>query len=75
MRRESSENWARWFRYAPIMYAEPSKQEEVLLAVRNAAKVRVFGAGQSFNEANVSDQLLISLDNYGGLVSKGVAAT
>jgi FAD/FMN-containing dehydrogenase len=41
--------------------------------VRNAAKVRVFGAGHSFNEGNVSDQLLMSLDNYSGLVSKDPA--
>jgi D-arabinono-1,4-lactone oxidase/FAD binding domain len=66
-------NWAGRFRYAPIMYAEPSAEEAIARAVQNAKKVRVFGAGHSFNEGNVSDQLLISLDNYSGLVSKDLA--
>jgi L-gulono-1,4-lactone dehydrogenase len=73
VRRGVFRNWAGRFRYAPIMYAEPSKEEEIVWAVRNTAKVRVFGAGHSFNEGNVSDQLLISLDNYSGLVSKDQA--
>ena len=58
---------------APIMYAEPSTEEAIARTVQNAKKVRVFGAGHSFNEGNVSDQLLISLDNYSGLVSKDIA--
>jgi FAD/FMN-containing dehydrogenase len=72
-RRGVFQNWAGRFRYAPIMYAEPSKEEEIVRAVRDAAKVRVFGSGHSFNEGDVSDQLLISLDNYSGLVSKDLA--
>src|SRR5688572_8892468 len=73
VRRGVFRNWAGRFRYAPIMYVAPSKEEEIVGVVRKAAKVRVFGAGHSFNEANVSDQLLISLDNYSGLVSKDLA--
>ena len=73
VRRGVFRNWAGRFRYAPIMYAEPSTEEEIVGAVRNSAKVRVFGAGHSFNEGNVSDQVLISLDNYSGLVSKDLA--
>ncbi len=57
------------------MYAEPSEEVEIVRAVRNAAKVRVFGAAHSFNEGNVSEQLLISLDNYSGLVSKDLATS
>jgi FAD/FMN-containing dehydrogenase len=53
--------------------SEEEEEEEIKQAVRNAAKVKVFGAGHSFNEGNVSDQLLISLDNYSGLVSKDLA--
>ena len=41
--------------------------------MRGSAKVRVFGSGHSFNEGNVSDQVLISMDNYSGLVSKDLA--
>jgi FAD/FMN-containing dehydrogenase len=73
VRRSIFRNWARRFKYAPIMYVAPSEEEEIRQAVRNAAKVRVFGAGHSFNEGNVSDKLLISLDNYSGLVSKDLA--
>jgi D-arabinono-1,4-lactone oxidase/FAD binding domain len=73
VRRGVFRNWAGRFRYTPIMYAEPSTEEEIVGAVRNSAKVRVFGAGHSFNEGNVSDQVLISLDNYSGLVSKDLA--
>jgi hypothetical protein len=73
VRRGVFRNWAGRFRYAPTMYAEPITEEEIVQAVRDAAKVRVFGAGHSFNEGNVSDQLLLSLDNYSGLVSKDLA--
>jgi hypothetical protein len=73
VRRGVFRNWARRFRYAPLMYVEPSKEEEIVQIVRNSAKVRVFGAGHSFNKGNVSDQVLISLDNYSGLVSKDLA--
>ena len=66
-------NWARRFRYTPIMYAEPSSEQEIVEIVRDCAKARVFGSGHSFNEGNVSDEVLISLDNYSGLVSKDPA--
>ena len=67
------QNWARRFRYTPIMYAEPSSEQEIVEIVRDCAKARVFGSGHSFNEGNVSDEVLISLDNYSGLVSKDPA--
>jgi L-gulono-1,4-lactone dehydrogenase len=73
VRRGVFRNWARRFRYAPITYAEPSNEEEIVKIVRDCAKVRVFGSGHSFNEGDVSDQVLISLDNYSGLVSKDLA--
>ena len=38
VRRGVFRNWAARFRYAPIMYAQPSKEEEIVRAVRNAAK-------------------------------------
>jgi hypothetical protein len=37
--------------------------------VERSEKVRVFGSAHSFNEGNVSGQVLISMDNYQGLVS------
>ncbi len=45
VRRGVFRNWAGRFRYTPVMYAEPSEEVEIVRAVRNAAKVRVFGAG------------------------------
>ena len=66
-------NWARRFSYSPIRYLEPSSEEEIVQIVQSSAKVRVFGSGHSFNEGNVSDQVLISLDNYSGLVSRDIA--
>lgn len=73
VRRGVFRNWARRFKYAPITYAEPSSEEEILQILRSSGKVRVFGSGHSFNEGNVSDQVLISMDNYSGLVSKDLA--
>jgi FAD/FMN-containing dehydrogenase len=73
VRRGVFRNWTGRFRYTPITYAEPSSEDEIVGIVRNRAKVRVFGSGHSFNEGNVSDQVLISLDNYSGLVSKDLA--
>lgn len=70
VRRGVFRNWARQFRYAPLAYAEPSEEEEIVQIVQRSARVRVFGSGHSFNEGNVSDQVLVSLDNYSGLVSK-----
>jgi FAD/FMN-containing dehydrogenase len=66
-------NWARRFTYVPVAYAEPSSEEDIVEIVRNSAKVRVFGSSHSFNEGNVSRQVLISLDNYSGLVSRDPA--
>jgi D-arabinono-1,4-lactone oxidase/FAD binding domain len=73
VRRGVFRNWARRFSYAPITFVEPSNEEEIVEIVRSSAKVRVFGSGHSFNEGNVSDQVLISLDNYSGLVSRDIA--
>jgi hypothetical protein len=72
VRRGVFRNWARRFRYAPITYAEPSNEEEIVKIVRDCAKVRVFGSGHSFNEGDVSDQVLISLDNWFYEFERGV---
>jgi L-gulono-1,4-lactone dehydrogenase len=73
VRRGLFRNWARHFWYSPIKYVEPGDEEEIVQIVRDSAKVRVFGSGHSFNKGNVSDEILISLDNYSGLVSKDIA--
>jgi hypothetical protein len=65
-------NWARRYPYAPSHYEKPAKEEEIVRIVRCAAKVRVFGSAHSFNEGNVSDEVLISMHNYSGVVPSGV---
>jgi FAD/FMN-containing dehydrogenase len=73
VRRGVYRNWAREFRYAPPTYVRPSTEEELVRIVKRSAKVRVFGSGHSFNEGNVTDEVLISMDKYCGLVSKDLA--
>jgi L-gulono-1,4-lactone dehydrogenase len=73
VRRGIYRNWALGFRYAPPTYVRPSNEEEIVRIVERSAKVRVFGSGHSFNDGNVSDQVLISMDKYSGLVSKDLA--
>lgn len=63
-------NWARRFGYRPQQFARPSTEQEIIDLIKNSGSVRLFGAGHSFNDGVVSDQTLISLDNYKGVVSK-----
>src|SRR4029453_9114850 len=44
VRRGVFRNWARRFGYAPVGYAVPSNEEEIVQLVRNSAKIRVFGS-------------------------------
>ena len=63
-------NWARGFRYVPKRFAKPATEREIVELIRNAGSVRVFGSGHSFNAGVVSDEMLVSLDDYSGLVWK-----
>ena len=63
-------NWIRGYRYSPKKYVRPTSQAEIVELVKNARSVRVFGAGHSFNGGVVSDEVLISLDNYTGLIAR-----
>ena len=63
-------NWARRFRYVPKRFAKPTTEEEIVELIKNAGSVRVFGSGHSFNSGVVSDETLVSLDDYSGLVWK-----
>ncbi len=63
-------NWARRFRYVPKRFAQPATEREIVELIRNAGSVRVFGSGHSFNSGVVSDETLVSLDDYSGLVWK-----
>jgi FAD/FMN-containing dehydrogenase len=61
-------NWARRYRYKPRRYATPTTEEEIVELVKSSRSLRVFGSGHSFNGGVVSQDTLISLDDYSGLV-------
>jgi FAD/FMN-containing dehydrogenase len=63
-------NWARRFCYAPTNFVRPITQGEIAGLVRDSGSVRVFGSGHSFNAGVVSDETLVSLDDYSGLIKK-----
>jgi len=63
-------NWARRFRYRPREFVRPTTEAEIVELVRNSRRVRVFGSGHSFNAGVVSDETLVSLDDYSGLIWK-----
>ena len=63
-------NWARHFRYRPGEYVRPTTEGEIIELVRDSRRVRVFGSGHSFNAGVVSDDTLVSLDDYSGLIWK-----
>jgi FAD/FMN-containing dehydrogenase len=63
-------NWARRFRYAPRTFAKPTTEQEIVDLIKNAGSVRVFGSGHSFNAGVVSEETLVSLDDYSGLLWK-----
>lgn len=63
-------NWARRFRYTPKKFVQPTTEEEIVELVRNSRSLRLFGSGHSFNNGVVSDETLVSLDNYSGVVWK-----
>lgn len=57
-------DWCRVFRCRPREFAEPTTEAEICSLVAGADKVRVVGAGHSFNAAPLGDELLISLDRF-----------
>ena len=63
-------NWARRFRYRPQRIVLPTTEEEIVELVKSSRSLRVFGSGHSFNSGVVSDETLVSLDDYSGLICK-----
>jgi FAD/FMN-containing dehydrogenase len=57
-------DWARAFSCTPKLYAQPTTEMEICEVVRTSSKVRVTGAGHSFNAGVLTDATLISLDKY-----------
>ena len=63
-------NWAGRFRYRPQRIVRPTTEEEIVGLVKGSQSLRVFGSGHSFNGGVVSEETLVSLDDYSGLVRK-----
>jgi hypothetical protein len=65
-------NWIGHFPYKPKQFFQPTTEEEIveLLKDPKTKSVRVFGAGHSFNDSVVSDEVLVSLDKFTGRVSR-----
>ena len=63
-------NWAGRFRYRPQRIVRPTTEQEIVELVKSSRSLRVFGSGHSFNSGIVSDEALVSLDDYSGLVCK-----
>lgn len=63
-------NWAGRFRYRPQRILRPTTEEEIIDLVKGSRSLRVFGSGHSFNAGVVSEETLVSLDDYCGLISK-----
>jgi FAD/FMN-containing dehydrogenase len=66
-------NWLRRFRYRPQRVARPASEQEIVELIRSGERVRVFGAGHSFNSGIETTGTLISLDSYSGVVAKDLA--
>ncbi len=62
-------NWSRAYRGRPRQFAEPTTEEKISRLVAGAEKVRVVGAGHSFNAAPLCDDLMLSLDRYKDVIS------
>ena len=67
------ENWAGRFCYRAQRFARPNTEAELVDLVQDSQKVRVFGSGHSFNDGVVSEETLVSLDDYSGVVRRDVA--
>ncbi len=68
-----SKNWAGNISWNPTEILLPSTEEEiqqlVLKAINSHKKIRMIGTGHSFTALCQTDDVLISLDNYQGLLS------
>jgi FAD/FMN-containing dehydrogenase len=63
-------NWGRRFRYRPLKFVQPTTEAEIIYLVQNAKNVRVFGSAHSFNAGIISEETLVSLDKYSGVIDK-----
>ncbi|MEZ4710267.1 MAG: D-arabinono-1,4-lactone oxidase [Caldilineaceae bacterium] len=68
-------NWSASVQCAPTAIIEPQSEAELVAAVRQSAStIRVRGTGHSFVPLCAADGLLISLDQYQGVVAADASA-
>ena len=70
----SYRNWDGSYRRSPWRYELPETEAELARLVRGAQRVSCVGAGHSFNDLHLNDEVLISLDRYAGPVSHDLEA-
>ncbi len=68
VQRGTFHNWYHRFRFRPKQFVMPQTEEEIVALVQESSRLRVFGAGHSFNSGVVTDGTLVSLDQYTGIL-------
>jgi FAD/FMN-containing dehydrogenase len=63
-------NWVKHFCYTPKCFWQPTTEREIVERIGASRNLRVFGSGHSFNAGIVSEETLVSLDDYRGLIKK-----
>lgn len=61
-------NWALQFAQVPRKYALPTTRAQIVELVTRPGRLRVVGSGHSFNDGIVTEDTLVSLDGYSGVV-------
>ncbi|MDP6945468.1 MAG: D-arabinono-1,4-lactone oxidase [Myxococcota bacterium] len=73
MGRHRFRNWARTHSCLAEVYHQPASEDELVALVRAAVsankRLRVVGAGHSWNDSACTDEWLVNLDRYGSIVS------
>jgi FAD/FMN-containing dehydrogenase len=70
VRKGRFKNWGRRFGYRPRRFVQPTTEAEIVELVKNSTRVRFFGSGHSFNDGVVTDDTLVSLDKFSGVIWK-----
>ena len=60
-------NWNKNLNFKPNKFCEPESIDEIIKIINRESKVRVIGAGHSFNKGIETD-FLISLDKFTGII-------
>ena len=63
-------NWSKIISHRPVKPISPKTENKIIEIIKKYDKIRVVGAGHSFNRAATTEEILVSLDNYSGFVCK-----